>query len=438
MTTGHHEVSAEILHRLALGQPDPDAIHALGSAQISRRLLLIRHLVEMWPGTPSLRDTAVAVLIEAQERNRTAVAAVLAEPVTGAWAAQAVRHLRDPRRSAAPLAIEAAYLSALATAAAARTGLDAKLTVHTRGGLVAIPSLGAAHVPLPDHSPVQATVVGGALRLAGSGVNVDVPDDPGTATQDWLPLRKLSAEVGGRRFIVALNDLDPFRDSYDIPPTNRLSEPEAVRWHALFEGAWRLLVARAPGQASELAAGLHTMVPLTASEAGPARSTTVGDAFGSFGLTMPGDPVELAITMVHELQHSKLSALLDLIPLHEPPGNETYFAPWRNDPRPVNGLFQGVYAFLAIGDLWRALLDDPSLRPQAERGLAWTREQVRTGLAALIQSGKLTSVGEHFAAGMQTRLDTLLAVPVPAEINAGAQEALRRSHEKWLRRNRRS
>ena len=52
------------------------------------------------------------------------------------------------------------------------------------------------------------------------------------------------------------------------------------------------------------------------------------------------------MTLVHEFQHSKLSAMLDLVPLTDPDDHGRYFAPWRVDPRPLAGLLQGVYAFV--------------------------------------------------------------------------------------------
>lgn len=436
MTTQTHKIPADMFDRLAEGRPDPDAIYALANAQISRRLLLIKYVLQAWPAGSVARGV-IDTLVEAQKRDPAVVTGLLAEPHTGAWATQTARRIRGSKGFEQPLDAESAYLGALAAAAAARTGVEVELTVHSRRGLAAIPSLGAARLPVPDHAAVQVTVVDGGLRILGPGLNVEVPDDPDTNTPGWLPLRRLSAQADGHRLTVALDDVDPFRDSYHIAAADRLSESEARRWNELLEGAWRLLVSRAPGHAGELRAGLRTMVPLAAGS-GPARSATVRDAFGSFGLTAPNSSVELAIAMVHEFQHSKLSALLDLVRLHEPSGPAVYYAPWRTDPRPLGGLFQGVYAFLAIADLWRALREDPQLRTDAERGLATTREQVRAGLAELVRSGKLTPAGERFAGGMRTRLDALYAIPVPAAAEAEAREALRRGYEKWLLRNRNS
>jgi HEXXH motif-containing protein len=46
---------------------------------------------------------------------------------------------------------------------------------------------------------------------------------------------------------------------------------------------------------------------------------------------------------VHEVQHLKLAALLDIVTLTMPGEHDRYYAPWRDDPRPLSGLLQGTY-----------------------------------------------------------------------------------------------
>ena len=38
-----------------------------------------------------------------------------------------------------------------------------------------------------------------------------------------------------------------------------------------------------------------------------------------------------AVTLVHEFQHSKLSAVLDIVPLYDNGSGRTFFAPWARD-----------------------------------------------------------------------------------------------------------
>jgi uncharacterized protein len=157
--------------------------------------------------------------------------------------------------------------------------------------------------------------------------------------------------------------------------------------------------------------------------------------FGAFGLTTPTSAAELAVTMVHEFQHSKLSALLDLVPLTKPGGGERLYAPWKPDPRPASGLLQGVYAFLAVADAWHRLREVPALTALAEHEFAHTREQVNDALQTLCGSERLTPAGERFAAGMRATMDRLMAEPVPRAQVRRAVEALAGNRRAWLARN---
>src|SRR5581483_603165 len=60
-----------------------------------------------------------------------------------------------------------------------------------------------------------------------------------------------------------------------------------------------------------------------------------------------------AVTLAHELQHLKLGALLDIVTLALPDDGRRYYAPWRDDPRPLGGLLQGAYAYFGVSGFWR-------------------------------------------------------------------------------------
>jgi uncharacterized protein len=226
----------------------------------------------------------------------------------------------------------------------------------------------------------------------------------------------------------------PYRHGHHVPPALRLSEAEVRRWQELFDEAWALLAVHLPERADELAAGLQTMVPLHTEEKA-ARSATLRHAFGVFGLSRPPSAVEFAVTMEHEFQHSKLSALLDLVPLTDPADQRRYFAPWRRDPRPLSGLLQGVYAFAAVADTWRALRSLDGLADKAVAQFAAIRLQVDRGLAAIEQSGALTAAGATLVARLRAATDGMLAEAVPAAVAARAERELDRIHRSWLEHN---
>ncbi len=103
------------------------------------------------------------------------------------------------------------------------------------------------------------------------------------------------------------------------------------------------------------------------------------------------------MTAQHEFQHSKLSALLGIVPLSVADDNGRYFAPWRTDRRPLAGLLQGIYAFVGVADAWRALREAEGAQTEAERQFATARLQVDTGLRAIEDRGALMPVGRTLA-----------------------------------------
>ncbi|GAA0464139.1 hypothetical protein Ade02nite_31030 [Paractinoplanes deccanensis] len=407
-----HDVTPAQFAALAAGYGGPETIEALARAQLSKHLLLIKFIAEAWVGARAHRDAAVETLTRAQAAAPAEVAELLGSPLVGAWAADCTRRLRGGLRAEIPLDAECNHLSAIAAAAAALAGVEARLEVPSFGGRVAVPGFGLTKL---DGAAV-ATVACGRVTVAGAA--------------QWLAPRTLSATSHGRSIRVTLDDVDPYRGGHHVPPTGRLTSVDG--WQAVFAEAWDLLATHAPARADELAAGLRTLIPLQQVDSHSARSATIRDAFGAFGLTMPSRATDLAVTLVHEFQHSKLSGLLDVTRLSDPGATELHFAPWRIDPRPVSGLLQGVYAFLGIADLWRRLLPVVAEAPQE---YAVVREQVRWGLTSLEGSGALTEAGRRFTSGMRAVFDDMAADRVPPELVRRAERKLRGTHDAWQRRH---
>jgi HEXXH motif-containing protein len=380
---------------------------------------------------------AFDVLARAQRRAPAVVADLLALPWVGSWAARCTRRIQGDaaRPGPAPVRADVGYLGALAAVAAARAGVDADLTTPVRHGRVALPGWGAALVAATDFEPARLVVREGRVMVAAGADRVAVPVDTGRDAGHWLGLRRLDGTCDGRAIRVLLDDLDPFRDFHHHPVAGRLPAGEVAGWQALFAGAWRLLVRHAPARADEIGAGVSALVPLSVQQAAGASATSE-HTFGGFALTRPVSAAAFAATMVHEFQHSKMSAILRVVPLYDRAAGGRFYAPWRPDPRPVGGLVQGVYAFLAVADLWGALRAAPELRATAEREFATLREQVRHALGALARSGCLTPAGESFHARMGAALDGMLAEPVPAAVARRARRRLRHDRIGWHLRNR--
>lgn len=426
---GYHRVPADRFAALASGLGGPDAVRDLALAQLSKHRLLLRFLVKERPPEAEPSRAAVDVLIRTEKRDPGAVAELLGDPLVGAWAARTTRRILGEDKSPAPIKADLGQLGALAAAAALRTGLDATVETYALNGAVTLPGFGTAL--LGSDGPAVVAVSPGRTTVSAAANRVALVD----GDSRWQPLRHLVARHHHLTSRLAIEDGNPYRDCYHAPPADRLSAAEVHEWQEMFSEAWDLLARFAPERAAELAAGMRAVVPLATYDDGVARSGTARDTFGVFGLTRPRSAAELAVTLVHEFHHSKLSALLDLMPMYEPGGSERHFAPWRTDARPTGGLLQGVYAFLGVADTWRALRSAPGLEELATREFSVMREQVGVGLAALEGSVELTPDGRQFAAGVRAALDRLLAEPVPKYAELEATAVLQRRRDAWEQLN---
>jgi uncharacterized protein len=194
-----------------------------------------------------------------------------------------------------------------------------------------------------------------------------------------------------------LDDAHPFRDVYGFPVAGPLSAEAVAQWSAVLEAAWTILETDAPGQVDGLRHGLKAITPLEPAPGGARRSATSRDAFGALGIAYTPDPAELAVLMVHEFQHTKLGAVLDLIDLVREDAGGRLAVGWRPDPRPAEAALQGTYAHLGIADIWRRRAErDPALRPRYAMYRDWTA----AALTALREGDWLTDAGQRFTARM--------------------------------------
>ncbi|MBL7498134.1 hypothetical protein I6A84_01650 [Frankia sp. CNm7] len=259
----------------------------------------------------------------------------------------------------------------------------------------------------------------------------------GSDAPAWQPLRALVSEVDGRRLVVDLDDVDPFRSFHHVPPTPRLSDEELVVWRLRLDEAWALLVRHHPGRATTVASALASLIPLRAPRDAEELSASSADACGAVALTLPHSGLALAGSLIHELAHSRLSALLDLVPLFEPDRRAVYFSPWRRDPRPVPGLTQGAFAFLALTDFWNdhRLAAGGAGGRLAQFEYARWRAELPGVLDILMGSGVLTGLGERFVGGMRRGLAAIADGEVPEEAAALADLANAEHWITWRLRN---
>ncbi|NUR62185.1 MAG: FxsB family radical SAM/SPASM domain protein [Catenulispora sp.] len=393
---------ADVVHQLAHGYGDATAIAHLSRFQRSLRILLLAKVFAAADGNSGPRqemvEAAITLLKTLDGTYKAALHEVLGHPYTSVWALRCL----DDVQSRHPDPEDFAHLASLAAAVAIRAGADAEVDVPVRRGAVYLPTLGRLVVGADG---------GRSLRLRISGGDCDAFVLPG-----WQEVRRvaLPSFAGGG---IAVEDTDPFRRCHHWDVAGRLPDGDASAWLRTVPRAWDVLARHHHSYAAGIAAGLSTIVPLAPSPSGRDVSSTARRAFGAIGAALPvprpgrtqPSPAALALLMVHEFQHVKLGAVLDMADLHDRHDTRLFEAPWRQDPRPLEGLLQGTYAHVGVTDFWRVrrfTAPDAAERAHAEAEFGvWFGHTLRA-TAVLAGSGSLTPLGLRFVEALRTTLES--------------------------------
>jgi uncharacterized protein len=425
---------------LAAGYGGKSALEVLRSAQASKRRLLLHAVLGAARGTGEWAEWGLAdswTLLDAATRNlgatpaaRDAADEVLHHPFVDEWAARCARALRASPRGGAPVRAELAYLPALAAAVALRAGRAFDLTVPVPDGRLALPGLGLAEGLGSGVAKVSGD--GDTLTIVGPDRTVTVPAPYTVDGECWYARRSVSADSLAGPLTVAIEDLDPNRACFRLPPAPRLSAAQLREFATAFDAAWQLIGAHHPEHALAMSVGLRAMVPLRAPRRGQV-SAAARTAYGAIAVSVPEDGAELALLMIHEVQHMKLGSVLDIVDLYDPTDPSLHHAPWRADPRPVGALIQGLYAHLGVADYWRvrrSLVTGAQARAAEVEFTYWLEQNARAA-ATLAASGSLTVHGERFVHRLRETLETWRAEPVSPGAAWGAAELVRAGTVRW-------
>lgn len=413
------------LDALASGLGSATTIAGLRAAQLSLRLIGLRAVLDAAERTGHKGALpGFQLLSDVQQQDPNAVTEVLGYPFAGSWAARCLRLLSSG--DGIPRSVEAdlGHLSGIAAAAAIRADVPFRIAVPVREGAVYLPTLGRL---MTTHG-LTVTIHSDGREAAAEGV-------PLTESSSWQPVRRISSVTEGQALNVMLDDIDPFRGGARLPVAPRLGD-EAVRaWEHSLRQAWDILVRHHPSYADAIGAGLVAIVPMVATRPNRGINATSRESFGAAAISSVNDSVTLAVGLLHEFQHCKLNAVLDLIKLHRPDAKR-YYAPWRQDPRPLGGLLHGAYAHIGVCDFWRvqAALATTPFPAYAQMEFARWSDGTGRVLDALLDSRSLTSAGEHFVLAMRERLRSWPAT-VPEDSGRLARMAAADHRLSWRLRN---
>lgn len=444
-----HSLSAADFDTLAGGGGGGELLTGLWDAERSQRLILLDLYLDLVGKRPEVlgplpaADEAWHLLLRAEQRDRAAVEDLLLRPETGLWLAAVLRRLRagPPAAEAeaapgdtapgdtgpgdtvpaatgpgdaapvpdAPLWVDVGELHVLSAAAALRAGLDFAAAVPVRHGTVTLPSVGRIVLPgaygpgqEPSWECARVTYDQGELTvtLDGRCVWAGRPGDTGGGV-GWEPARTVALPLPDGDTTVLIDDLGSRRivpTPTGLPP-GRLSDAEARQWADLLREAGPLLAAGDAQSARDVAALLRSVEPLPTVENERLSSATSGEGVGRLASGRPADALQLAAVLAHEIQHSKLAVLMHLYRLYEPDDGSLFYAPWRDDPRPLRGLLHGVYAFTGVARFWRGRSVCPGVAAESAAAAhfeyALWRRQLLRAIRDIQQHPGLTHLGRR-------------------------------------------
>ncbi|MFE9293317.1 aKG-HExxH-type peptide beta-hydroxylase [Streptomyces niveus] len=398
---GAFRVPPDALLRIAATRQRSCDLDLLHAALHSRRLVLLKALLarvgrgELPPPARAAFDRDWRLLELAESPAPAAARRLLDYPAVGGW-------IVDALNSPGPDGLTAALhpLGGIAVGTALRTGARLDTVLPTAGGRLVLPGVGAqdaraarVRIRSGPHGTLL-TPVGNTAR------SVFLRPDGRGAGAGWSCLAVLPGSAG------RLDDLG----TGDTLVPDAAPRPDRAAWLTRWRAAIALLASADPWRAAEVTRLVRSVVPMTPAGGG-ASSGTLRAAPWAVHTALPDTARRFAEVLVHELAHSKLAVLADLVALHHADGSAVHHVPWRKDPRPLDGVLQGTYAHLALADLWSRVAERPGATPAARHVARARREeyraQVADALTVLLDSHQLTEHGVRFTVSMKQHLTSL-------------------------------
>ncbi|MFE4060750.1 radical SAM/SPASM protein FxsB, inactivated metallohydrolase extension form [Streptomyces sp. NPDC059096] len=332
----------------------PAAVHRPGELldaqhELTRSMLAELHAALDGRGGESWQEAWE--LANAVERTSDGLDTLFAHPYTRTWLAGAIAAAHDGRPDAPDLARQ---VRGYVAAAVLRGGLDTPVRVHHHDGVLVLPTTpgrGPAARGAAREAAVRRAEKGFVVRTGATELRVVRADE---TAGPWRPVRRLGRDGAPD---LALDDIDPYRDTFDAPAHPGLGREEAADWSGRLAAAWALLRDAVPDQAASAAVTLSTLTPLCAPSAGESRARGAGHGYGALGVPVAGTPGTLAPLLLRGFRRATLRALTEVTDLYALDGAWLRPAPWRERPVPVSELLAGAHERVGLAAYDRRHLD---------------------------------------------------------------------------------
>ncbi|NJK33450.1 MAG: hypothetical protein HC927_14180, partial [Deltaproteobacteria bacterium] len=169
----------------------------------------------------------------------------------------------------------------------------------------------------------------------------------------------------------------------------------ASEWTEVLTDALALIERYMPDLRREIDLYLRLVVPVGFDER-THLSASYQEVIGTVYMTLHPQRMTMVEALIHEFQHNKLHALLELDPLLDNAFAPLYASPVRPDPRPLQGVLLAVHAFQPVARLYQLMREDgyPGCeQPDFERRFQQIVKGNHEGATVLLEHGQPTTIG---------------------------------------------
>lgn len=190
---------------------------------------------------------------------------------------------------------------------------------------------------------------------------------------------------------LALSEAHPDKQGNAID----LGDRPLAAWTESLGDSLALIGSVMPELRSEIDLYLHMIVPVGADDH-QHLSASYQEIIGTVYMSLHPQRMTMVEATIHEFQHNKLHALLELDPLLDNAFSPLYTSPVRPDPRPLQGILLAVHAFLPVARLYQLLREaghPGSDSPDFERRYQQIVKGNHEGASVLLEHGRPTAIG---------------------------------------------
>lgn len=371
------------VHDLTIPAPGSTTARDVLSRAIRRALQDLGRLA----ATPGDRELAAfkPVLQVLLRKHAGALASALRRPSVGGL-------LRCLRRRAPELPFASGVASLLATLYTDLAHTDALPPgVVLQRVPTQIVSLAARKLLEPAAAATRLEFGPGVVWARGPGVEQRFDLREPDADARFVPITDTLVLALADNSPLALSEAHPDKQGNAI---DLGGEPHEA-WTRSLAAALALIGGVMPELRRELDLYLHAIVPVGADDH-QHLSASYQEIIGTVYMTLHPQPMTMVEATIHEFQHNKLHALLELDPLLENAFSPLYTSPVRPDPRPLQGILLAVHAFLPVARLYQLLREaghPGSDSPDFERRYRQIVKGNHEGASVLLEHARPTAIG---------------------------------------------